>query len=226
MTRPCCPNGSPLQPHLTGTPSSANLCSFDIHWGVCPRLRLQGSGEDQFSDVEQASPEAATHQQAAQSPAGWRSLPGRLMAASSHRAGHQQQTGSPEPLHGLLLDQNLAQEPRSEEERDVEDEENAGPGFYRAPLGLHQFAPWARAATRDPHPFPRPPHPASARPASISAPETPTPASSCVSRRAAAQACCMMHGRPPEPGWGLTGVWVDIKAGLAARCSSCKWQPG
>ncbi|KAK9831109.1 hypothetical protein WJX74_003615 [Apatococcus lobatus] len=147
-----------------------------------------------------------------QSPVRLRHLRGWLVAVG---IGHHQ----PQQLHGNLEGPLLqhahsgnAGSANNESEADPDAADTTGPGFYRAPLGLHQFASWARAATREPRPFPRPQHlPRADRPPIH-------PASSLILRQprsccssgmlnafrsslsaCSAWICCASHSRPLQP---------------------------
>lgn len=119
-------------------------------------------GQQLNAPEEEALPADATLRsslQLNQSPVRLRHLRGWLVAVG---IGHQRPQQPHGNLQGPLLKHAQSDTARSgdnDNESNADGAEQTGPGFYRAPLGLHQFASWARAATREPRPFPRPPLP-------------------------------------------------------------------
>ncbi len=98
---------------------------------------------------------------------GLRKVAGWLTAASKPSMTPHHPEPLSQPLEGPLLDSTGSEGHMDREEGGEGDGGSAGPGFYRAPLGLHQFGNWAMAATRRPHPFPRPPNLARPQPATM-----------------------------------------------------------
>ena len=144
-----------------------------------------------------------------QSPVRLRHLRGWLAAVGIAQHQPQQPHGNRE---GPLLQHAQAETADNREnanDLDGDAADAAGPGFYRAPLGLHQFSSWARAATRDPHPFPRPQHLSRAHHPPVD------PASSLILRQP--RSCC--------PAGLVNALRSSLAACSSLCCCACQSQP-